>query len=357
MADINSRIEAARAQVASLEGNIEKILASKKDTSSIRSAAPLPAIRNPPATKCRRVLKGHFGKITALHWSGDSRKVVSASQDGNLLVWNAVTANKMQSISLKSSYVMSVGMEPTAGNMVACGGLDNLCTVYKLDRPNMAMEMASHDGFISCCRFLSEQHILTSSGDSTCIRWDIASGRVLDSFAEHQADTMFLSIRPNDPNVFISCSVDRTIKVWDIRSSGKQGSVQTLTGHLGDVNGVDFMPSDGNAFATCSEDGTARVWDMRSYQELARFGQLKPRDDSMPDVEGFTSVALSKSGRLLFCSHSNASIMAFDVMSDRTTPIFVLNQAHESHVSCLGVAPNGDGLCSGSWDFNLKIWA
>lgn len=355
MADLNSRIEAARSKVSSLESSIEKALSSNKDTSSIRSPTPLPPIRAPPTTKCRRVLKGHFGKVTALHWSGDSSTLVSASQDGNLLVWNAVTANKLQSISLKSSYVMSVGIEQSSGNMVACGGLDNLCTVYKLDRPNVAMEMASHDGFLSCCRFLSEDHILTSSGDSTCIRWDIASGRVLDTFAEHTSDAMFLSVRPNDPNVFVSCSVDKTVKLWDIRTPKK--STQTFTGHAGDVNGVDFMPSDGNAFATCSEDGTARVWDIRAYQEVAKFGQLKAQDEAMPDPVGYTSIAFSRSGRLLFCGHSDSSIMAYDVLSDKASPAFTLNQAHDSHVSCIGISPNGDGLCSGSWDFNLKIWA
>lgn len=246
-------------------------------------------------------------------------------------------------------------MEQTKGNLVACGGLDNLCTVYKLDRPNVAIEMASHDGFLSCCRFLNEQHILTSSGDSTCIRWDIASGRVLDTFAEHQADAMFMSLRPNDPNVFVSCSVDKTIKVWDIRDS-KQSS-QTLTGHLADVNCVDFMPSDSNCFGSCSEDGTVRVWDMRAQQEVTRFGQLVQVDQSMMDSGGFTSVAFSKSGRLLFCGHADSNVMAYDVLSDRTTPAFTFNQAHDSHVSCIGVSPNGDGLCTGSWDNSLKIWA
>lgn len=288
-----------------------------------------------------------------MHWAGDSRNIVSASQDGNILLWNAVTANKLQSISLKSSYVMSVGIEQSKGNMVACGGLDNLCTVYKLDKPSVAMEMASHDGFLSCCRFLSEQHILTSSGDSTCIRWDIESGRVLDTFAEHEADAMFLSLRPNDPNVFASCSVDKTIKVWDIRSP--RSASQTFSGHMGDVNGVDFMPSDGNTFATCSEDGTARIWDMRAYQEVAKFGALKTMDAAMPITEGYTSIAFAKSGRLLFCGNSDSSVIAYDVLGDKSTPTFTINQAHESHVSCIGVAPNGDGLCTGSWDFNLKV--
>jgi guanine nucleotide-binding protein G(I)/G(S)/G(T) subunit beta-1 len=354
---VSQRIEKAKSQVTTLQSDIEKTLVAKNNKTMAESVSGvmLAPIRPPPATKCRRILKGHFGKITAVHWAGDSRGVVSASQDGNLLLWNAVTANKLQSISLKSSYVMSVGMEQTKGNMVACGGLDNLCTVYKLDNPSIAMEMASHDGFLSCCRFMSEEHILTSSGDSTCIRWDIASGRVLDTFAEHEADAMFLSLRPNDPNVFVSCSVDKTIKVWDIRTPKK--STQTFTGHMGDVNGVDFMPADGNTFATCSEDGTARVWDLRAYQEVTRFGSLKTQDSAVPTTEGYTAIAFGRSGRLLFCGHSDSNVLAYDVLGEKSTPTFTLNQAHDSHVSCLGVCPNGDALCTGSWDFNIKIWA
>ncbi|KAL3908624.1 MAG: hypothetical protein SGILL_008415, partial [Bacillariaceae sp.] len=135
------------------------------------AAAPyLAPIRAPPSIKARRILKGHFGKITALHWAGDSRSVVSASQDGNLLVWNAVTANKLQSITLKSSYVMAVGMEPSKGNLVACGGLDNLCTVYKVN---------------------------SSSANHSPVEM---ARRVIDTFAEHKADAMYLALRPNDHN-------------------------------------------------------------------------------------------------------------------------------------------------------------
>ena len=341
-------------KVISLRAEIDKTLASKKDVTigAAVKGQTLAAIRAPPTTKVRRVLKGHFGKITALHWAGDSRSVISASQDGNLLLWNAVTANKLQSVSLKSAYVMSVGIEQSKGNFVACGGLDNLCTVYKLDNPDIATEMASHDGFVSCCRFLSEEHILTSSGDSTCIRWDVSSGRVLETFSEHQEDAMFISLRPDDKNVFVSCSVDRTVKIWDLRDSTK--SAQTFVGHAGDVNSVDFMPSDPNVFATCSEDATVRVWDIRAYNEVNRFGTEKAQDGVMPG-DGFTCVGCSRSGRLVFAGHADSSVMAYDVLSDRTAPTFTLNQAHDGHVSCLGVSPDGDALCTGSWDFNLKV--
>ncbi|CAH0513821.1 unnamed protein product [Peronospora belbahrii] len=51
--------------------------------------------------KCRRVLKGHFGKIYAMQWSSDNTSLLSASQDGKLIVWNGYTSNKIQSIPLR----------------------------------------------------------------------------------------------------------------------------------------------------------------------------------------------------------------------------------------------------------------
>ena len=34
-----------------------------------------------------------------------------------------------------------------------------------------------------------------------------------------------------------------------------------------------------------------------------------------------------------------------------------LNNGHENRLSCLGVTPNGQALCTGSWDTLLKIWS
>ena len=51
-----------------LQSTIETTLQSKKDTTQIRSATTPPsgALRTPPVVKCRRTLKGHFGKVTSL---------------------------------------------------------------------------------------------------------------------------------------------------------------------------------------------------------------------------------------------------------------------------------------------------
>lgn len=46
--------------------------------------------------RTRRTLRGHLAKIYAMHWGSDSRNLVSASQDGKLIVWDSHTTNKVQ---------------------------------------------------------------------------------------------------------------------------------------------------------------------------------------------------------------------------------------------------------------------
>jgi len=115
-----------------------------------------------PVIKIRRTLKGHIAKIYALHWAEEKSNLVSASQDGKLLVWDALTTNKLYAVPLKSSWVMTCAFAPN-GAFVACGGLDNICSVYSLRTADPSQfispirELNAHTGFLSCCRFINEK--------------------------------------------------------------------------------------------------------------------------------------------------------------------------------------------------------
>lgn len=114
--------------------------------------------------KPRRTLKGHLSKVYAMHWSEDKTKLVSGSQDGKLIVWDALTTNKTHAIPLKCSWVMTCAYAPS-GNFVACGGLDNICSVYNLNSKDENIrpcrELNSHTGYLSCCRFINDRFVFS----------------------------------------------------------------------------------------------------------------------------------------------------------------------------------------------------
>lgn len=94
-----------------------------------------------------------------------------------------------------------------SGSYVACGGLDNICSIYSLKtregNVRVSRELPGHTGYLSCCRFLDDNQIVTSSGDMSCALWDIETGQQVTSFLGHTGDVMSLSLAP-DMRTFVS---------------------------------------------------------------------------------------------------------------------------------------------------------
>jgi len=346
-----SDLEKAKADVAKLKADIQE----KKDKAKDMDENPLEQAEGiTPISKLgikpRKVLKGHFAKIYAMHWAEDARQLVSASQDGKLIVWNALTMNKVHAIPLRSSWVMTCAYSPEpGGKYVACGGLDNICSIYNLkskEQPiKVAKELAAHTGYLSSCRFLTEGQLITSSGDMSCMLWDIESSQLIKQFSDHNGDVMSVSLQPGDknPNSFVSGACDATAKMWDVR---QKNCAQTFSGHESDINFVHFFP-DGNAFGTGSDDASCRLFDLRSYSELMQYTHDKI-------LCGITSVSFSISGRFLFAGYDDFNCYVWDTLTGKQVCTLA---GHDNRVSCLGVSSDGMALCTGSWDSFLKCWA
>lgn len=354
-------MSADKEAVEGLKEKIKKIVEAKEEKPGFNE--PESASNSWDQLKIRRQLRGHFGKVYAMHWAGPNStqdakgpactNLVSASQDGKLIVWDAFTTNKIHAIPLRSSWVMTCAFEQDNNSMVACGGLDNMCSIYKLDgdqSPTRASyELSGHDGYLSCCRFVDKGNVITSSGDSTCVLWDIEKQAAKQTFRDHQGDVMAVAISPDDKNLFVSGSCDTTGKLWDIRT---EGSVQTHRGHESDINAVSFFPN-GHAFATGSDDSSCRLWDIRSYSLLNAYVS-----DNI--LCGITSLAFSKSGSALFSGYDDFTIKAWgttDGSNKENSKVAQNYNFADNRVSCVGLSTDGYALCLGSWDTMLRVMA
>lgn len=339
----------------------------------------------------RRELRGHFQKVYSIHWGGrGSELLVSASQDGKLIVWNANTTYKLNAIPLKSCWVMSCAFEQKSNELVASGGLDNVCSIYRLGEHEIGTaitperELEAHLGYISCCRFLNENNIVTASGDSSLRLWDVSKGTCTNYFKEHSADVMSVAVHPDHKSLFISGSVDLECKLWDVRvknsvSNYKASPMATkantryaigfdedetkgeeinasvfFKGHESDVNSVAFFP-DGFAFGSGSDDATCRLWDIRACQQVNIF-------KNQGVLCGITSVEFSRSGRILFGGYDDHNLLGWDVVKnpsengDESDPVISFRR-HEGRVSSLSVHSEGKALATASWDTLIKIHA
>uniref|UniRef100_H2YK85 Uncharacterized protein n=1 Tax=Ciona savignyi TaxID=51511 RepID=H2YK85_CIOSA len=256
--------------------------------------------------RCRRILKGHASKVLDMDWSLDRRRIVSSSQDGKILVWDGFNTNKEQAISLPTTWVNACAFAPS-GSCIACGGLDNKCSVFPLNSSSNSSVtsrkvVAMHTSYISACMFAhSDYQILTASGDSTCALWDVESGQLLQSFHGHQSDVMDAALSPCETgNLFISGGCDQNACVWDMRTAKCIQSFQT---HNSDINTVNF----------------------HQYFSI---------------------------GRIVLGAYNDYLVHVWDTLTgEKLTALF----GHENRISCLKMSPDGTSFCTGSWDTTLRV--
>lgn len=343
--EAQKKLESIQSKINQMKAEIRENRNKANDTTLKQftdDEAVLPEIKIRP----RRTLKGHLGKIYAMHWSEEKDFLVSACQDGKLLIWDAFTTHKINAIPLRSSWVMTCAYAPS-GSLVACGGLDNICSVYNLrsrDVPiRVLKELNAHTGYLSCCRFYDDQDVITSSGDMSCMLWDISTGQKVTEFRGHTGDVMSVSIPPGKEKWFISGACDTSARLWDLRSKNCE---QCFRGHESDINAIQYFPN-GQSFGTGSDDASCRLFDIRASRELMQYVNEEI-------ICGITSIAFSNSGRFLFAGYDNFNCNVWDTLKGERIGVL---QTHTNRLSCLGVSVDGHALCTGSWDSMLKVWA
>ena len=68
---------------------------------------------------------------------------------------------------------------------------------------------------------------------------------------------------PNEENVLASCSIDKSIRFWDIRQNSKNPPKIIKDAHNSDVNVISWNTVRNHLFASGGDDNTFKVWDLR----------------------------------------------------------------------------------------------
>jgi WD40 repeat protein len=119
-------------------------------------------------------------------------------------------------------------------------------------------ELQGHTGAVQTLRFPSHSRFLVScSHDKTIRVWDMVGSSPVRVLEGHTAYIVDLSLL--DDRLLASSSGDNTIRLWDLSSPSNNQAVKVIEGHISEVYGVAFSPN-GTTLFSGSFDKTARMW-------------------------------------------------------------------------------------------------
>uniref|UniRef100_A0A6G1SN46 Glutamate-rich WD repeat-containing protein 1 n=1 Tax=Aceria tosichella TaxID=561515 RepID=A0A6G1SN46_9ACAR len=80
----------------------------------------------------------------------------------------------------------------------------------------------------------------------------------------HENSVEDIKWSPEEAEVLASCSVDKSIRIWDLRQQATSRCVvNVLDSHKSDVNVIDWNTKSKNLIVSGGDDGVVKVWDLR----------------------------------------------------------------------------------------------
>jgi len=288
---------------------------------------------------CLATLSGHESHVLGCAWSPDLLRIVSASGDNTLRIWDAKSGACLATLSGHQDSVLGCAWSPD-GLRIVSASEDNMLRIWDAKSGACLATLSGHNSAVSGCAWSPDGlRIVSASADKTLRIWDAKSGACLATLSGHNSAVSGCAWSPDGLRV-VSASADKTLRIWDANSSA---CLATLSGHRERVLSCALSP-DGLRIASAAGDSTLRTWDAKSGTCLAT---LSGHQDSV------LGCAWSPDGLRIVSASDDRELGIWDAKSG--TCLATL-PGHQKRVSGCAWSPDGLRIVSASWDRTLRIW-
>ncbi len=203
-------------------------------------------------------LKAHTGPIRSVLFINDE-KVITASDDYKIKIWNPVTKFAIITQREFTSQVWKTIL--MKNNILACG-IGNMIAVLNSTDLSTKKIFTEHSDRAWCLAVSPNNLLASGSFDVTIKIWNISLDKSLITLKGHTSSVLSVTFLSNDS--IASSSADKTIKIWSITGNGT--CLKTLTGHSGNVESI-LLLKDGY-LASGAQDSTVKIWDVENSKCL-----------------------------------------------------------------------------------------
>ncbi|KAF2033817.1 WD40 repeat-like protein [Setomelanomma holmii] len=275
------------------------------------------------------------------HVQNGQERILSASYDGLLRVWNT------------SGDVLATSEAPNNG-----GRITSLKTATWLsDKKFVAAGM---DNTVRVYKYEDDTRTITTSLELFNHRWgveDVAvhgpSSRILSASSDTTISLFSSNMKenPTAPSNFLPNSTAASHKRQKLskldRTVPVRGALATFTGHSSPVSSVIFKPDDATVAYSASHDHTLKTWDLPTSTCV----------DTRTTGHSLLSLCAIPSRNLLATGTSARHITLIDPRTSATQISVMTLRGHKNAVVSLDTDPSSEyNLASGSHDGTVQIW-
>lgn len=271
------------------------------------------------------------------HFSPDGRLLASSHTDQHIRLWDATYGHLLQTLSTHPLNAWCMIFSPST-RWLAAGMTDGTIYVWERNSGQRTYTLQGHTAPIPTVAFSADEQML-ASGDvngGVCV-WRLSTAELLYRLAGH-SDEVHCLLFAGD--WLITCSHDRTIRIWDL-SNGQ--TVRTLSAHTLPLRELALSP-DGHTLASSGDDRFVCLWDLST-------GQLR---HTLPLSYVNTFLSFSADGQRLATRRGDQSIDLWDVQSGQRLDLL---EVYSNFVSALAFSPDGKWLTTGGGDRLIWLWA
>jgi WD40 repeat protein/serine/threonine protein kinase/TPR repeat protein len=283
-------------------------------------------------------LSGHTDWVTSAAFSRDGRRILTASVDGVVHVWDTQTGYQILRFNVPPG-IFSAAFSPD-GTRVVTAHVDRLARIWDASDGKLLITLKGHAGGIIRAAYSPDgRRVVTASSDKTARVWDSQTGEALTQLIGHTDRVVDAAFSPDGRRI-VTASRDKTARVWDA-STGRQ--TLELAEPTGGVNSAAFSP-DGRFIVTASYDKTAGVWDAVTGREVVRF---------LGHSDAVTSAAFSNDGRQVLTGSADKTLRLWDVATGQQLTVLT---GPTDRVSTVSFSPDGKLILASSYDDTARVW-